>query len=650
MKYRAEIDGLRALAILPVVLFHAGIPGFSGGFIGVDVFFVVSGYLITGILRSEKVLSGGQLLRFYERRVRRLLPALYLTMLASVPMAWWLLLPRDLVDYSQSLLAVLGFGSNILFWLESGYFDNATELKPLLHTWSLAVEEQFYLLYPLFIIWASRWTQRHLLVLLGVGAIAGCIFAQWAGVKHPQAAFYLLPARSWELLAGAWLAVYVERFGLPRVASAAQLFAGLSGLGMVLVPVGLFDATTVVPGFALAIPVGGTALLILFAHRATLIGRLLRSWILVAVGLMSYSLYLWHQPILAFYNYTHPDEPTVVERVVLLTLCVSVAYVSWRWVEQPFRHSSMVSLRATAGVLLGTAVLLGSLGLAGWKSEGAPERFSGAFKEALASIETSPRREDCHSSDVSYLAPADACAYNESPTRWAVLGDSHAVELTYALAQQLEGMGAGVRQFSFSNCLPGSRGVSAGSACERWFEDALDQVSSTSAIENVVLAFRLNFHLYGEHLDDYPSLVDEFDAVYRDELWTGLAEIVSAFQAHGKEVYLVLQAPELPAHVQRVLGGARFQQADIDVPGVSRDWWLQRNAYVEQALSRMPSSTHVIDPADSYCDDRWCYAVRNNRVLYFDADHPSVAGAEFIAASILEAAKRRRKSGEGQTD
>ena len=206
--YRREIDGLRALAVVPVILFHAGFRAFSGGYVGVDVFFVISGYLITSLIIAEKALGTFSLARFYERRARRILPALFVVMAVCIPVAWLCLLPSDMEAFSKSLVAVSVFASNVLFYRESGYFAADAELKPLLHTWSLAVEEQYYVLYPLFLLAAWRFGRKWVVASIAIVALFSLALAQWGAFNSPAATFFLLPTRGWELLAGALIAFY----------------------------------------------------------------------------------------------------------------------------------------------------------------------------------------------------------------------------------------------------------------------------------------------------------------------------------------------------------------------------------------------------------------------------------------------------------
>ena len=260
MKYRAEIDGLRALAVLPVILFHAGFEWFSGGFVGVDVFFVISGYLITTIIISEMAEGKFSIINFYERRARRILPALFFVMAACLPFAWLWLTPSDLKDFGQSLVAVSTFSSNILFWLESGYFASAAEFKPLLHTWSLAVEEQYYILFPIFIMLTWRLGIKWLLILLSIIFFISLGAAQWGAYNRPSASFYLLPMRGWELLVGVFAAFYLN-YNKHLESQTLNQILSLIGFGMIAYSIIAFDETTPFPSLYALIPTIGTSLL-----------------------------------------------------------------------------------------------------------------------------------------------------------------------------------------------------------------------------------------------------------------------------------------------------------------------------------------------------------------------------------------------------
>ena len=241
MKYRAEIDGLRALAVLPVIFFHAGFSLFEGGFVGVDIFFVISGYLITSIIISEIVEERFTILNFYERRARRILPALFFVMAVCVPFAWFWLAPNDLKSFGGSLIATSTFSSNIFFWLDSNYFGLAAELKPLLHTWSLAVEEQFYILFPLFLLMTWKLGRKILIALLFLLFVLSLFLADWASIHQPAFNFFLLPTRGWELLIGAFIAFYLSYFKTLNFSNSANEALCFLGLFLVIYSIIYFE-------------------------------------------------------------------------------------------------------------------------------------------------------------------------------------------------------------------------------------------------------------------------------------------------------------------------------------------------------------------------------------------------------------------------
>ncbi len=347
MTYRPEIDGLRALALLPVIFFHAGFPLFKGGFIGVDIFFVISGYLITSVILNEKQAGTFRLSHFYERRARRILPALYLVMLVCLPLAWFLMLPDDLDSFGQSLVATTVFANNILLWLTSGYWDLAVDFKPLLHTWSLGLEEQFYLIFPLFFLLLWRFFQKSLFLIFFLGAGLSLWIAHLSTPNHPIGTFFLLPARCWELLIGTLLALRMTR-PLPQVFSGTKLFPqlmGILGLSAIIYAIFFFDAQTPHPSLYTLIPTLGTASILAYANAQTFPGKLLGAPVWVGLGLISYSAYLWHQPLLAFLRLASLEPPTMPLLALSIALTFLCAFFSWRFVEQPFRKAHFCSPR-----------------------------------------------------------------------------------------------------------------------------------------------------------------------------------------------------------------------------------------------------------------------------------------------------------------
>ncbi len=376
MQYRAEIDGLRALAVLPVILFHGGFPGFEGGFVGVDVFFVISGYLITSILLNDLAQGRFSILRFYERRARRILPALFFVMAACVPMGLMWMLPGELRLFGQNSIAVSLFASNILFWRTTNYFSPRSEDNPLLHTWSLAVEEQFYIFFPLMLWLIWRFGPRSLIAMIVVTALISLGISEWGWRNSPTANFYLLPTRAWELMAGSLCAVALQTRKVGNNQGLALL-----GMGMVLAAMAFFDEGTPFPSLYGLLPVVGVVLIILCAGPQTWVGRALSTKVIVGIGLISYSAYLWHQPLFAFARLHAESGPPLWVMGTLALLSLVLAVFSWKFVEQPFRHRDGGVLPTQRSVFVASgAGLLGFIALGsalffsnGWLTRYAPE-------------------------------------------------------------------------------------------------------------------------------------------------------------------------------------------------------------------------------------------------------------------------------------
>ena len=379
MKYRPEIDGLRAIAVLPVIFFHAGFDLFSGGYVGVDVFFVISGYLITSILILEKEANKFTLSGFYERRARRILPALFFVMLCSIPFAWEYMSSGILWDFWQSIISVSIFLSNFLFTLEAGYFAGAAENKPFLHTWSLAVEEQFYIIFPLFFVLLWGMGKKWLIFFISIIAIVSLLFAEFNEyISIPTthfnrtllrldsagwASFYLPFARAWELLLGVLIAFYLNRKAVPN----NKLTDFITGIGVILILYAIFsfDSNTRYPSFYTLIPTLGTSLIILCGRSKSYVGMFLSNPVFVWTGLISYSAYLWHQPLFAFTRLASLREPSVWLMVSMIIATFSLAYCSWRFIEKPFRSKNILSRQQIFVYFTTVSILFVGIGFAG---------------------------------------------------------------------------------------------------------------------------------------------------------------------------------------------------------------------------------------------------------------------------------------------
>jgi peptidoglycan/LPS O-acetylase OafA/YrhL len=342
MDYRREIDGLRALAVLPVILFHAGFETFSGGFVGVDVFFVISGYLITSIILAELEQGNFSIIKFYERRARRILPALFVIMFFSLILGYFLLMPDEFKNLGQSFVATSLFSNNVLLGLTSGYWDLASEFKPLLHTWSLGVEEQYYVIVPVLLLVFWKIGKSSIVYLLWSIFLTSLLFAVWFVNISPKWSFYLLPTRAWEICIGALAAIYSIKYS--ESIEKFKYSGALSLLGLVLIifSILVFDSTVLSPGLLLLIPTVGAVLLIIFCRHNSIAFSLLANRVTVFLGLLSYSLYLWHQPIFAFLRAYSDQHPSSFSFLALIPLVFLLSYITWKFVETPFRNKSII--------------------------------------------------------------------------------------------------------------------------------------------------------------------------------------------------------------------------------------------------------------------------------------------------------------------
>jgi peptidoglycan/LPS O-acetylase OafA/YrhL len=363
MTYRKEIDGLRALAVISVILFHAAPKTFSGGFIGVDVFFVISGYLITSIILHEQHRDTFSVLRFYERRARRILPALFFVMAVTFIFAYAWMLPEELKNFGQSVFATTLFSNNILLAFTADYWALASDFKPLLHTWSLGVEEQYYVLFPLLMMLGWKFFRQYLAVVLGVAAISSFAAANWGLFNTPEFTFYLLPTRAWEILVGALAAFCM--IGAKSAHGKYRLSELLGGTGLCLIVASIFligRGQTSHGGLYLVAPTLGTALIIFFSSQNTVVGRILGWSPIVGIGLISYSSYLWHQPLFSMARVYSKEPPGIPIYSFLLVLTFILAYITWRFIETPFRNREKVSRTAIFSLALGFSIAFASCG------------------------------------------------------------------------------------------------------------------------------------------------------------------------------------------------------------------------------------------------------------------------------------------------
>ena len=631
MKYRAEIDGLRALAVVPVILFHAGFELFSGGFVGVDVFFVISGYLITTILIEDIENKRFSIINFYERRARRILPALFFVMLVCIPFAWMWMLPSQMKDFSQSLVAVSLFASNIFFWRESGYFAAAAEEKPLLHTWSLAVEEQYYLLFPIFLILAWRFGKNRVFWMIVVMAAISLLLSEWGWRNKATANFYLAPTRAWELFAGSIAAFIVQKQGVKK----NNLLATL-GLAAIIFSIFFYDETTPFPSVYALVPVIGVVLLVLYADKETITAKLLSTKGFVGVGLISYSAYLWHQPFFAFSKVVWIDEEPYV-RSLLTLMTFPIAYLSWRYVEQPFRDKQKFTRIKILQLSSSCLTLTILAGLAGHFSGGFPSRHTETLHYQVTQTSGKLFNDECRERYPQFLSlnTCRSSSFNE-PTI-ALIGDSH----SHALYESMETYFAQetVINLGVWSCYPFVN--------EEHLErnDCSDKQALLSSflqnnpqIHTVYLVGYWGYLASGGFAERGNGwrLSDNITDLDADSFLTNAEGFLTELQHHSRTIFLIENVPSLDFSPIRCgdVGMPRFGDTRCSM---RFEDYIERKRQVEPLINSLirdfPNVSYVLTQ-QLFCDETVCNALLNGETLYVDGDHVSKKGADLVIEAI----------------
>lgn len=604
--YRPDIDGLRALAVVPVLLYHAGVSGFGGGYIGVDIFFVISGFLITGIIAREVDAGTFSILKFYERRARRILPALCVMIAFVLAAASWLYLPGDFEGVPRSALAALGFLANVWFFSQAGYFQSAAETMPLLHTWSLGVEEQFYIAFPLLLLGIARYAPRLRLAAIVLLTLLSFLWAYRTQAAPDGFAFYLLPPRAWELLAGALLAIGA----VPQVRQTwLREAVSLAALAAIIAAIMLYTPATVFPGLAALPPVLGAAALIHCAP-GTFVGRALSMRLPVGIGLISYSLYLWHWPLIVFTEYRQGISLSPMQSAAIIAASIIAAWLSWRYVERPFRDHRRFGaariFRWSGGcIAVLSALALAQVALGGWGARFSP----GAVQLAAAKHDVSPARGACIANRIAKDQSQCTLGAETAPSA-LIWGDSHGVELAWALGERLGAQGRSIAQRTRASCPPAlTYDPAADPDCRAFNEQVMQEIAGNPQIKIVYLA--------GFWASEQ----------YRDNgVLVPLDQTISRLLAQGRQVVLIGPVPRQKFEVPRrlAIGGLSTLTARRS------DYLAETRWFTASFPAWRARGAIILDPAKVLVKGEKTVIVAGGQPLYFDSHHLSVTGAERV--------------------
>ncbi len=634
--HRNEIDGLRALAILPVLFYHAGVAPFAGGFAGVDVFFVISGYLITGLILRQQSEGGFSLADFYDRRIRRILPALGAMLLAATIAALFLLLPDELTAFGKSLAGATLFYANILYWLrDAAYFAPDSAQNPLLHVWSLSVEEQFYVFWPLLLIVLARFRRALPLVIAGLAAASFVLALVYARID-PSASFYLLPGRAWQLLLGALLA----SGGLPPLRNAAlRNTAAIAGVLLIAAAVVLPGGTELYRPFnALGAAFGTAAILYAADGGANIVTAALATAPPVFIGRISYSLYLWHWPALVFARFWLDRELTAPDIAVILAAVFAVSILSWRYIEQPIRRARgtwrgipvSMPVAAAAGAMLLAAAAAFVL------THGLPSRVPPDVRvlDAEGAVPL-----DFRSCSATAVARRDCVKGDPSLAGQAILwGDSHAMTLAPGLDAFAAARHLRLRRLTRSACppLPGidilTPSGSRITPCTGFNRSTLKFILAQSDIRLVILEARWEVYLNENRIR--PT------AQAGQAMAHALGAVLDAFAKRHIPVLVIGNVPlfaftpaqcyghkRLAGHDPQACLAQSLPAAMVKI-GATDD-------LVAKVVARYPADRLYL-PRDVLCDGARCRAFAAGHVLYADGHHLTAAGAAFVGRALTD--------------
>lgn len=629
--FRYDINGLRAYAVGLVVLFHFNVFGFSGGFIGVDIFFVISGFLMTKIIVSGIQKETFNFLNFYISRANRIIPALLILILAVTAVGWFTLLPSEYKDFSKHSIASLAFISNIQYFLETGYFDATAHEKLLLHTWSLSVEWQFYIILPIFLYLIAKLTKslKTLKILYVVGFIVSLCLAIFASKNYLSASFYLLPTRAWEMMAGGIIFLFFNQF-TPKDSHKKYL----ESLGFLLIGIStlIFTGATAWPSYNALLPVFGTFLILIAQNNNSIFTNNKTAQFL---GDTSYSIYLWHWPIVFYLAYFEKQDNIIFIAAAIL-LSVILGWLSFKLIENPTRKYlsklTLVKAYITTFIYLAIPILILSFIFI---KQGLPSRLDKEVIEiANTENDKNPRRSECHISKGNALPK---CQYGSGSVAAIVVGDSHAQAIVRTVEKSLHNSNLSVLDWTYSSCptIIGTKNIGDSSyKCGEIVEQLINEKSKYHNVP-IIITNRLNTYFEGDQLtkNQKPQIYsgkyfDSYSLEMKQNLTNRFVDTVCKL-TQTNPVYITTQIPEQKFNVPKTLGH-RYIYGNHNEAGLKYSEYLTRSKDSNYAiqLAAEKCGAKVLDVTPYLCDSNICSATINGKPAYYDDDHLSETGAK----------------------
>ena len=662
--YRPEIDGLRAIAVGAVILYHGqikifGYELFKGGFIGVDIFFVISGYLITSIILKELILSGTfSFKHFYERRIRRILPALLFVMLISIPFAWTYLFPNSFIDFSKSILYSIGFSSNFYFHYSGQiYGDESGLFKPFLHTWSLAVEEQYYIIFPLVLLITFRYARKHLLTVLIIILFASLQIADWGSRNYSSATFYFFYTRIWELLAGSILAYFEIIKGQKTKKQVYNFIFQILGLILIGHSILFFSDKMFHPSFYTLSPIIGTCFIIWFSNKDELITKILSTKLFVGIGLISYSLYLWHYPIFVFARIIEFTHGSLFKKFLLVVILFIISILTYFFIERPARNKNY-NYKTIINLILVFITVLVIINFISLKTKGyenrSPEILLKNSSEKPFALLKNEDGKLCYQN-------IEGCKFNTSSTKKVyIIGDSHMGSLTFNLKDRLVDKNYQFITSTLGWCLfyPGMNQIiektqKISEKCNNNYFKKLKQILSNEENSIIIFGGRLPLYLTNKYFDNQEGGVEGLKLGFKyapsdisskyNSIEESLRNEILLLSKKNK-IILVYPIPEVGWDVRKKIfitnNNIFFKKSNLNDITTSYKVYKDRTKSSFMLLDTINNNNiYRVYPHKLFCNKihkNRCITHNDKDIFYVDDDHPSIKGAELINDLIMK--------------
>ena len=672
MTYRKDIDCLRGISVLAVILYHFKFDYFSGGYLGVDIFFVISGFLITSIILEEISLEKFSLINFYERRIRRLFPALIVVIITTSFLFEIVFLETEIKKLVVSIISTILFYANFYFQDIGSYFSPLNEQQPLLHTWSLSIEEQFYLIFPIFLVlFFKKINLAFILIILfalfsiSLSQFGGNLKFSYPYVENhlsffalPQFAFYFTLTRIWEILVGCLLALFLFN----NKKNFENRYLVLLGYLLIVLSILFFDRNTLHPSIITLIPITGTLLVLLYSSEnfnESGVFVIFNNYILLKIGLISYSLYLWHQPIYQFFNQIYFIDTNNLVKFFIIFLLLILSFFSFKFIEQPFRDKRKISQKNIFIFYILSTILIILFCLYSLYLRDFSKKYSAlVYDISNFSKYYENNNFNCSTSAENYISPNNACILgNEQKTELALIGDSHLDIISKELKKELTLLGVSAYQFSYGGCVP-SLNLKVYNdkryICNKYFTEVLDKLKNEPDIKKIVLFSRWSFNLKGERFNNKEGGIEIGSGHYfipinsdvlvekkirQEEILNNIEIFIKKIKNLDKDIYIVMPTPEMGWEVPNNLARILHYKNKIEknTLSISKKVFDERNSEIYKFFSNLKQkyNLNLIYPNDIFCEDLKCFSHKNNIPLFFDDDHLSIEGAKLLSKKII---------------